>query len=66
MKEEEKDAYERLDKDLREAAERNGQRNGLAPQQVHDEYLGAQEKINPGPPLWEKNLFKRHRRRKGA
>ena len=62
---EDKDAYERLPKDLREAVERNGQRNGLAPHQVHDEYLKAQAVLNPGSPLW-RNPIHRHRRRKGA
>ena len=61
-----KDAYEKLPKETRKTVEAHGRSIGLEPQQVHNEYLGAQAIINPGKVLYHKNLFKRQRRRKGA
>ena len=55
------DAYESLPKETRKAVEAHGRSQGLEPQQVHDDYLGAQAKINPGKPLWHRNLYKRQR-----
>ena len=56
-----KDAYEQLSEETRYAVEAHGKSMGLEPQQVHDEYLAAQAKLNPRP-LWNKNLYKRGRR----
>ncbi len=63
---EEKDAYERLPKTLRDTVELHGRQQGLTPEQVRAEYLSAQVRVNPGSPYWDNDLFKRHRRRKGA
>lgn len=63
---EEKDAYEKLPKETRDRVERAGKRVGMEPEQVHAEYMDAQAIVNPGPEYWNRNLFKRHRRRKEA
>ena len=59
---EEQDAYDNLPKSVRTQAEKHCAQQGMKPEQVHAEYLAAQAKINPGPPVWDNNLFKRRRR----
>ncbi len=62
---EEQDAYDKLPKSIRDQAEIHFAQQGMKPQQVRAEYVAAQAKINPGPSVWNRNLFKR-RPRKGA
>ena len=63
---EEQDAYDNLPKSVRTQAEKHCAQQGMKPEQVRAEYVAAQAKLDPSPSVWNRNLFKRHRRRKGA
>jgi hypothetical protein len=60
---EEKDAYDKLPQTVRDQAELHFGQQGMKPEQVRAQYIAAQAKVNPGPSVWNRNLFKRKRRK---
>ncbi|MBL7188171.1 MAG: hypothetical protein ISS70_17750 [Phycisphaerae bacterium] len=63
MKEQEKDAYERLPQVIRETAEHHGRQQGIPLAEVERQYDAAQLKINPGPSPWNNNVLTRGMKR---